>query len=118
MADTQKTQKEMYAYIAELLANDPEVVAFCEKKIAQLDKPSTRKVNPEVQERRNTIKNYLETLGKPVAVKEIGEALGYSSPQITGALRGLVAEGVVETIEPDQKSKPKTYAFVNSAENF
>lgn len=113
MANAQMTQKEMYAFIAEQLADNAEVVAFCNKKIKQITdrKVSPRKVNPEVQERRDNIKNYLETLGKAATVKDIAEALGYTSPQVSGAIRGLVNAGNVEVIEPEQKSKPKTYAF-------
>lgn len=111
MANNGKTQKEMYAFIAEQLADNMEVVAFCEKKIAQLDnrKNTPRKPNPEVQERRDTIKDYLAGIGAAVAVKDIADALGFTSPQVSGALRGLVNAGDVEVIEPEQKSKAKTY---------
>ena len=120
MANAQMTQKEMYAFIAEQLADNAEVVAFCEKKIKQITdrKVTPRKVNPEVQERRDNIKNYLETLGKATTVKDIAEALGYTSPQVSGAIRGLVNAGTIEVIEPEQKSKPKTYAFKGDVENF
>lgn len=105
------TQKEMYAFIAEQLADNAEVVAFCEKKIEQLDnrKNTPRKANPEVQERRDAITNYLSGIEGAQTVKEIADALGFSSPQVTGALRGLVNTGVVLVNEPEQKSKPKTY---------
>lgn len=111
MANNGKTQKEMYAFIAEQLADNMEVVAFCEKKIAQLNdrKKTPRKPNPEVQERRDTIKDYLTSVDAAVAVKDIAEALGFTSPQVSGALRGLVNTGEVEVIEPEQKSKAKTY---------
>ena len=114
----QKTQKEMFEYIKEQLAGDPEVVAFCEKKIEQLNKrkAAPRKANPEVQERRNAIYDYLVGQNEPVAVKDIADALGFSSPQVSGALRGLVTAGGVEVVEPEQKSKAKTYRAITDTE--
>ena len=111
MANAQKTQKEMYALIAELLADNAEVVAFCTKKIDQLDnrKATPRKANPEVQARRDAVVEYLGGIDGAQTVKEIADALGFSSPQVTGALRGLVNAGTVQVNEPEQKSKPKTY---------
>ena len=108
------TQKEMYAFIAEHLADNAEVVAFCTNKINQLNnrKAAPRKANPEVVERREIIKNYLDTFSEPIAVKDIAEALGISSSKVSGALRGLVNAGEVEVVEPEQKSKSKTYLLV------
>jgi len=116
MANAQKTQKEMYTYIAELLADNPEVVDFCTHKIEQLDhrKTTPRKANPEVEERRTQIKTFLDGTADPLTVKDIADALGYSSPQVTGALRGLVNAGAVEVVEPEQKSKAKMYRAVVS----
>lgn len=114
MANAQKTQKEMFAYIAELLADNPEVVDFCNHKLEQLNnrKAAPRKANPEVEERREQIKEFLAGVDEPMAVKDIAETLGFTSPQVSGALRGLVTAGVVETVEPEQKSKAKTYRLV------
>lgn len=105
------TQKQMFAMIAEKCADDAQIVEFCEKKIEQLKnrKKTPRKANPEVQERRDAITNYLSGIEGVQTVKEIADALGFSSPQVTGALRGLVNTGVVLVNEPEQKSKPKTY---------
>lgn len=108
------TQKQIYQHIAEVMADDAMVVEFCEKKIDQLDnrKKTPRKANPEVQERRNAIYDYLVEQDEPIAVKDIAEALGFSSPQVSGALRGLITAGGVEVVEPEQKSKAKTYRAV------
>ena len=114
MANAQKTQKEMFAYIAELLADNPEVVDFCNHKLNQLNnrKAAPRKANPEVEERREQVKNFLGENGNPMTVKDIADALGFTSPQVTGAIRGLVSAGVVEVVEPEQKSKAKMYRLV------
>jgi len=105
------TQKQIYQHIAEVMADDTMVVEFCEKKIDQLDnrKKTPRKANPEVQERRDTIQAFLAGQEDAMIVKDIADALGFSSPQVTGALRGLVNTGVVEVVEPEQKSKAKAY---------
>lgn len=110
------TQKQMFALIAEKCADDEMIVKFCEQKIQQLDKRKNtpRKANPEVEQRRQEIVNFL--LGNGAApVKEIADALGYTSPKVTGALRGLVNNGTVEVIEPEKKSAPKLYAVVEAA---
>lgn len=108
------TQKQIYQHIAEVMADDEMVVEFCQKKIDQLAnrKPSKRKVDPEVQERRDAIRDLLAGLDGAAAVKDIADQLGFTSPQVTGALRGLVAAGIVEAVEPEKKSQPKEYRFI------
>ena len=108
------TQKQMFAMIAEKCADDAQIVEFCTTKIEQLEnrKKTPRKANPEVQERRDAIADYLAGQEDAIAVKDIADALGFSSPQVSGALRGLVAAGKVEVVEPEQKSKAKTYRVV------
>ena len=117
------TQKQIYQHIAEVMADDDMVVEFCEKKITQIDnrKKTVRKPNPEVQERRDNVRDYLVGIEGAATVKDIADALGYSSSQVSGAMRGLVNAGVVEVVEPEQKSKPKGYKIVddvNAAESF
>jgi len=109
------TQKQIYQHIAEVMADDDIVVEFCEKKIAQIDnrKKTARKPSPEVQERRDNVQDYLAGIEGAATVKDIADALGYSSSQVSGAMRGLVNAGVVEVVEPEQKSKPKGYKFVD-----
>lgn len=111
MAENGKTQREMYNYIAELLADNEEVVAFCEKKIAQIDsrKTAPRKVDPVVQERRDAIVGLLGGQENPMTVKDIADNLGYTSPQVTGAIRGLINTGQVEVVLPEKKSDSKMY---------
>lgn len=108
------TQKQMFAMIAEKCADDEQIVAFCNMKIQQLEnrKASPRKANPEVQQRREDILNFLAGQEGAMTVKDIADNLGFSSPQVTGALRGLVKTGEVEVVEPEQKSKSKAYIYV------
>lgn len=117
MAETNgKTQREMYRYIAELLADNAEVVDFCEKKIAQIDKRKTapRKVDPVVQERRDAIVDFLAGQENPMTVKDIADNLGYTSPQVTGAIRGLINAGSVEVVLPEKKSDSKMYKLAGT----
>lgn len=106
------TQKQIYQHIAEVMADDQMVVEFCQKKIDQITnrKPSKRKVDPAVQERRDQVNDFLTNLDEPVAVKDIADALGYSSPQVTGALRGLVNAGLVEVVEGGKNKQYKSAA--------
>ena len=112
------TQKQIYQHIAEVMADDDMVVEFCEKKITQIDnrKKTARKPSPEVQERRDNVRDYLAGIEGAATVKDIADALGYSSSQVSGAMRGLVNAGVVEVVEPEQKSKPKGYKFVDDTD--
>lgn len=114
MAEIKKTQRDMYALIAELLADNVEVVEFCNLKMNQIDnrKNSLHRVPADVQERRDAVVEFLKAQEGPVTVKEIAEALGFSSPKVSGAMRGLVTAGIVETVEPEQKSKAKAYQLV------
>lgn len=120
MANAQKTQKQFYMEIAELLADHQDIVEFCEKKIGQIDnrKPSTRKPNPEVVERRQAVLEFLQGQTEPMVISDIADALGFSSPQTSGAMRGLVNAGQVKIVEPEQKSKPKMYQIVDATEQF
>jgi len=109
------TQKQMFTLIAEKCADDEKIVEFCNLKIAQLDKrkATPRKPNPEVQERRDAIMNHLAGVGAQTT-KEIADALGFTSPQVSGALRGLVNAGAVKVVEPEKKSQPKRYELADA----
>ena len=107
MADTQKTQKQMYEYI-KTLVDDAEVIDFCDKKITQLEnrKSSPRKPSQEVLDRREAVLNFLQGV-ETATVADIAAALDFTSPQVTGAIRGLGDK--VEVIESEKKSAPKSY---------
>lgn len=111
MAEKKMTQREIYQHIMDALPEDAEVVEFCQKKIDQLDhrKTTPRKPNQEVVERRQAVYDFLSNADSAYTVGDLSAALGYTSPQITGAMRGLINEGRIEVIEPEQKSKPKMY---------
>jgi DNA-binding transcriptional ArsR family regulator len=111
------TQKQIYQHIMSVMNDDEVVVEFCEKKIAQLDKHTTskRKVSPEVQERRDMVMAFMRNAPtESYAVKDLASALGYSSSQVSGAMRGLINAGVVEVVESEKKSQPKQYRLVGA----
>ena len=114
MTETKTTQKDLYARIATALADDPEIVAFCEKKIAQIERNAARprktKVNQEVVDFREDVFNKLAEMGEPVTNKDMAAEFGVSAQKMSAALRFLVKEGRVERIEGEKKSAPATFA--------
>ena len=113
MTETKTTQKDLYARIATYMADDPEIVAFCEKKIAQIEKNASRprkpKVNQEVIDFRESVLNALWQKDAPVTNKEMAAEFGVSAQKMSAALRYLVGEGRVTRIEGEKKSAPATF---------
>lgn len=113
MTETKLTQKDLYARIATALADDPEIVAFCEKKIAQIERNAARprktKVNQEVVDFREDVFNALAGKDAPVTNKDMAAEFGVSAQKMSAALRFLVKEGRVTRIEPEKKSGAATF---------
>jgi predicted Rossmann fold nucleotide-binding protein DprA/Smf involved in DNA uptake len=113
MTENKTTQKDLYARIATYMADDPEIVEFCEKKIAQIERNAARprktKVNAEVVEFRENVVNALATKDAPVTNKEMAAEFGVSAQKMSAALRFLVAEGRVIRHEGEKKSDPATF---------
>ena len=115
MTETKTTQKDLYARIIAAMADDPEIVAFCEKKIAQIEKNAARprktKVNQEVIDFREDVYNTLTHKDEPVTNKDMAAEFGVSAQKMSAALRFLVKEGRVTRIEGEKKSAPATFAI-------
>ena len=113
MTETKTTQKDLYARIATLLADDPEIVEFCEKKIAQIERNAARprktKVNQEVVDFRENVFNKLAEIGEPVTNKDMAAEFGVSAQKMSAALRFLVKDGRVIRHEGEKKSAPATF---------
>ena len=102
------TKREMYANIATLLADNAEVVEFCNHEIELLSNrkgshslTKTQKENVGIME---TIKVALADVGSPITVTDLiasNEALnGFTNQKVSALLRKLVDNGsVVKTIE-------------------
>lgn len=119
MTETKTTQKDLYARIAEYMADDPEIVAFCEKKIAQIEKNAARprkpKVNAEVVEFRENVYNALANHDEPVTNKDMAAEFGCSAQKMSAALRYLGREGRVIRHEGEKKSDPATFEIAQVA---
>jgi hypothetical protein len=105
------TRKDLFARIAETMNDDAEVVAMCEKYIAQLSKPRVHKTKPEVVEFREAVAEYLAGAEGPLTNKELSGALGVSHQKMAAALRWLVGEGRVIRTEGEGKSDPATFVI-------
>lgn len=122
MTENKTTQKDLYARIADLLADDPEIVEFCEKKIAQLERAAARprkaKVNQEVVDFREGVFAALIEKDAPVTNKEMAAEFGVSAQKMSAALRFLVKEGRVTRIEGEKKSSPATFVVAEDGDIF
>lgn len=108
------THKEMFAYIAEKMADDKMVVDFCEERIAQLSKSrKPRKTDEEVVAFRAAVATALAEQDGPMTAKALAEILGEErSNRTAAALRALANDGIVESFAGEKARDPKTYAMV------
>lgn len=122
MTENKTTQKDLYARIAALLADDTEIVEFCEKKIDQLERAAARprkaKVNQEVVDFREGVFAALVEKDVPVTNKEMAAEFGVSAQKMSAALRFLVKEGRVTRIEGEKKSSPATFVVAEDGDIF
>ena len=113
MTETKTTQKDLYARIATEMAYDEEIVEFCAKKIAQIEKNAARprkpKINQEVIDFREDVFNALANHAEPMTNKELAAEFGVSAQKMSAALRFLVKEGRVDRHEGEKKSDPATF---------
>lgn len=113
MTETKTTQKDLYARIAAYMADDEEIVEFCAKKIAQIEKNAARprkpKINQEVIDFREDVFNALANHAEPMTNKELAAEFGVSAQKMSAALRFLVKEGRVDRHEGEKKSDPATF---------
>ena len=105
------TKKEMFNMIATVNADNQEIVDFCEKEIALLEKrKSSPKGQTKTQKENESIKaiilEALETSGDKMTVSELlkCEGLDYSNQKISALLRQLVEVGKVEKIMEGKKA--------------
>lgn len=118
------TKKEMFNFIAEALADNAEVVEFCNKEIALLDKKAEKakeraaKKRAEGDELKDVIQGVL-TAEPQVAADVVETLVGMGVETTVGKviyrLNALVKEGVAEkedvVIETPDGKKAKRKAF-------
>ena len=93
------TQKEMYTHIMLNMADDVEVVEFCNKKITQI-------------ENRAAIATLLaDNPTHAYTSNEVAEAIGGSPRKASVNLNKMVEENVVARIEPETKGGRITYCI-------
>lgn len=122
MTEIKTTQKDLYARMAALLEEYPDLVEFCEKKIDQLNRAAARprkaKVNQEVVDFREDVFAALVEKDAPVTNKEMAAEFGVSAQKMSAALRFLVKEGRVTRIEGEKKSAPATFVVAEDGDIF
>lgn len=134
MADNKMTQKKMYAYIAEAMAEDEMVKEFCANKIAQLEKRAAAPRKPRFNQAANdfalVVIDTLRATDAPMTNKEIVEVINeagvwdepVSAQKVAAAIRKIAAGTVVDAdknpvvaelvITGGKKaSDPKTFAL-------
>ena len=91
------TKKEMYAEIKNLLADNEEIVAFCEHEIELLSKKRSgnSKAKAEAEARAEKVYNALAEMENPVTISELqaltsdAEVAGYSNQRVSALIRKL-----------------------------
>ena len=121
MAEKKITRKELFARIAEVMANDAEVVEMCEKEIARLSKPRKPRENKDAIEFAAGVATFLSEQDEPLTNGEIAVALsngaekgddGYVSFQkVAAAIRRLEAEGAVTRIKGEKAKDKDTFTI-------
>lgn len=106
------TQKEMFIHIMEALADDAEVVEFCQHKLDILNKPRPKKVNEEAIDFAKAVATFLsDNDDRGYTCGEIAKVMDESVGRVSAALRRLVAEDTVEAVQPVKKSGKVTYSI-------
>lgn len=119
MAEKKITRKELFARIAEVMADDPEVKELCEKEIARLSKPRKPRENKAAIAFAETVAEFLAGAEGPMTNGEIAAALsngakkdeeGYVSFQkVAAAIRRLEGEGRVTRIKGEKAKDKDTF---------
>lgn len=121
MAEKKITRKELFARIAEVMGNDPEVVELCEKEIARLSKPRKPRENKAAIAFAESVAEFMGAAEGPMTNGEIAAGLsngaekgeeGYVSFQkVAAAIRRLEGEGRVTRIKGEKAKDKDTFAL-------
>ena len=106
------TKKEMFANIATLLADNAEVVDFCNHEISLLENRKTSKGLTKTQKDNEVIMEKialaLSAMDEPVTVTELiasGNGLeGLTNQKVSALLRKMIEDGQVEKIIEKKKA--------------
>lgn len=121
MASTKTTTRaQLFARIAETMADDTEVVTMCEKYIAQLSKPRPRKTNQEFELFCENVLAVMQNEDAELTSSEWTNVFNEANDtdihvqKMTAALKALVNTSLVTAIRSDVSSAPTTYAAVEN----
>lgn len=99
------TRKELFARIAEAMAEDKEVVEMCDKYIEQLSKPRKKTVNKEAEEFAAALATHMAEVAAPMTISELAEQMGVAWQKVSAALKRLIGQDAVIKIEGEGKAK-------------
>lgn len=119
MAEKKITRKELFARIAEVMADDAEVRELCEKEIARLSRPRKPRENKAAIAFAEVVAEFLENAEEPLTNGDIAGALsggaqkgeeGYVSFQkVAAAIRRLEGEDRVVRIKGEKAKDKDTF---------
>lgn len=107
------TQKEIYNTIIAVMSDNAEVVEFCEKKVAALDKKKAYAPKASTIMTRESVHDYLVSQTEPVTNKTITDALGVTPQAVSAAIRYLISEGKAERIKGEGTKNPDTFKAIS-----
>ena len=95
------TKRDYFNMIKAAMADNADVVAFCDKEIALLDKKNSKAAgpNPEVVEFRGKVYEFIANASGNVAISAIAKGLGATSQKVTPAVKALMDEGKIVLAE-------------------
>ena len=118
MAEVKYTQKMFYEEVKAAMSDNPNVVAMCEKKLAQLDSKSSKTDTKKSTEQRTVMDMIVAVLcnaDKPMKCGDIVNVVNakngtdYSSPKINAMLRKMLPpteknpDGTGEVVRTEEK---------------
>ena len=113
------TKKDLFARIAEGMANDPIVVEFCQKEIERLSKPRAPRENKAAAEFAAALYDFISSAEAPMTNGEIAAALsngaekgteGYVSFQkVAAGIRRLESEGLIVRVKGEKAKDKDTF---------
>jgi glutaminase len=119
---TKTTQAQLFARIAETMKDDDEVVAFCEKKLAQLEArknaPRKPRVNTAAIEFAQSLYEMMVDEDADLTTKEWTAVWNekhedaVSTQKVSAALRRLADDGLVNRHDAGNSSTPSTFEAV------
>ena len=111
MATTKITKRQRFEQIKAIVADNPELVAFCDHELELLAKKNSGEKKPTANQIVNEgikgdISAILADNGGLMTVTDIQKSLGadFSNQRVSALLRQMIADGTVERVEDKRKA--------------